>query len=333
MARTAASLATRLRHAGERWLFRIGAPEPAPIRLGQRRIYVLPSAAGVGFALALLVMLLAAINYNLSLGYALVFTLGGSAAASIVHAFRNLYGLSIRPGRCAPVFAGETAVFSLLIDNPASRRRPALRLGAQGQWSAFELPAAEETAVALACPALRRGRLALGRSVLETRWPLGLIRAWSVFVPKADCLVLPTPEADPPPLPPTGGDATGASRDARTGDEDFAGLRAHRSADSPRHVAWKAVARGGPMLTKEFAAGEGRELLLDWDRLPAGLDAERRLSRLTAWVLAAEREGRRYALALPGIRIAAATGRAHRERCLRLLALHGLPDPTAEDGA
>ena len=193
MARTAASLATRLRHAGERWLFRIGAPEPAPIRLGQRRIYVLPSAAGVGFALALLVMLLAAINYNLSLGYALVFTLGGSAAASIVHAFRNLYGLSIRPGRCAPVFAGETAVFSLLIDNPASRRRPALRLGAQGQWSAFELPAAEETAVALACPALRRGRLALGRSVLETHWPLGLIRAWSVFVPEAECLVLPTP--------------------------------------------------------------------------------------------------------------------------------------------
>lgn len=333
MARPAASLATPLRHAADRWLFRIGAPEPAPIRLGQRRIYVLPSAAGIGFACALLVMLIAAINYNLSLGYALVFTLGGSAAASMLHAFRNLHGLSIRPGRCAPVFAGETAVFALLVDNPAPRRRPALRLGAHGQWSAFALPAAQESAVALACPALRRGRFVLGRSVLETRWPLGLIRAWSVFVPEAECLVLPTPESDPPPLPlDAGGDADGGRR-AREGDDDFAGLRAHRSADSPRHVAWKVLARGGPMLTKEFAAGQGRELLLDWDRLPPELDDERRLSRLTAWVLAAERAGLRYALALPGVRITAAVGGAHRERCLRLLALHGLADATAEDGA
>lgn len=324
----------RLRHSVHRWLFRVGAAEPAPIRLGQRRIYVLPSAAGIAFALALLVMLLAAINYNLSLGYALVFTLGGSAASSMLHAFRNLYGLSIRPGRCPPVFAGETAVFTLLVDNPAPRRRPALRLGAQGQCSSFELPAAQETAIPIACPAPRRGRLVLGRSTLETRWPLGLIRAWSVFVPAAECLVLPTPEADPPPLPRDGaGDTAPVSRRTGEGDDDFAGLRAHRSADSPRHVAWKVLARGGPMLTKEFAAGQGRELLLDWDHLPPGFDDERRLSRLTAWVLAAEREGLRYALALPGVRIPAAAGGAHRERCLRQLALHGLADATAGEQA
>ena len=168
----AASVAAALRRGADRWLFRVGAPETAPIRLTQRRIYVLPSAAGIAFALALLVMLLAAINYNLSLGYALVFTLGGSAASSMLHAFRNLYGLSIRPGRCPPVFAGDTAVFTLLVDNPAPRRRPALRLGAQGQCSSFELPAAQETAIPIACPAPRRGRLVLGRSTLETRWPI-----------------------------------------------------------------------------------------------------------------------------------------------------------------
>ncbi|WP_454455750.1 DUF58 domain-containing protein [Thauera phenylacetica] len=327
------SFVAGLRRTTDRWLFRIGAPEPGPIRLGQRRIYVLPSAAGIGFAVALLVMLLAAINYNLSLGYALVFTLGGSAAASMLHAFRNLYGLSIRPGRCAPVFAGDTAVFHLLIDNPAPRRRPALRLGAHGHWSVFELPAAQETAAALACPAPRRGRLALGRSVLETRWPLGLIRAWSVFVPDAECLVLPAPEPDPPPLPlDAGGDAHGGRR-TREGDNDFAGLRAHRSADSPRHVAWKVLARGGPMLTKEFSSGRGRELLLDWERLPPGLDDERRLSRLVAWVIAAERAGLRYALVLPGVRVPAANGGAHHARCLRLLALHGLADAAMEDEA
>src|SRR5690606_4630090 len=85
----AATVAAALRRGADRWLFRVGAPETAPIRLTQRRIYVLPTAAGLGFAIALVVMLVTSINYNLSLGYALVFLLGGAATASIVHAFRN----------------------------------------------------------------------------------------------------------------------------------------------------------------------------------------------------------------------------------------------------
>ena len=125
--RRAASFAAALRRGADRWLFRVGAPEPAPIRLTPRRIYVLPTAAGLGFVGALVVMLVTSINYNLSLGYGLVFLLGGAATASIVHAFRNLLALSLRPGRCEPVFAGEAAGFRLLIDNPRAARRPAGR--------------------------------------------------------------------------------------------------------------------------------------------------------------------------------------------------------------
>ena len=54
-----AASASGLRRTLERWLFRIDGPEPAPIRLVQRRIFVLPSAAGLAFAAALLVMLIA----------------------------------------------------------------------------------------------------------------------------------------------------------------------------------------------------------------------------------------------------------------------------------
>ena len=50
-------------------------------------------------------------------------------------------------------------------------------------------------------------------------------------------------------------------------------------------------------------------------------------------VIAAERAGLRYALALPGIRVPAANGGAHHARCLRLLALHGLADAAMEDEA
>lgn len=312
------------RRAADRWLFRIGAPETGPIRLGQRRIYVLPTAAGLSFALALLVMLLASINYNLSLGYGLVFLLGGVATASIVHAFRNLLGLAIRAGRCAPAFAGDAVGFRLLVNNPRPTRRPALRLRARGEVSPFALAPAEEAEVLLACPSCVRGPLPIGRTVIETDWPLGLIRAWSVLVPDATCIVYPAPETTPPPLPEHGAGEGQAGPQSRTGDDDFAGLRAHRRADSPRHIAWKALARGGPLLTKQYVAAQGGDVLLDWSALPPELDDERRLSRLTAWILRAEQAGRRYALKLPGGILGPDHGAKHRDRCLRALALFGL---------
>ncbi|NLF55360.1 MAG: DUF58 domain-containing protein [Thauera phenolivorans] len=317
----AAGNAGALRGAAERWLFGARAVETAPIHLGQRRIYVLPTAAGWVFALVLLVMLIASINYSLSLGYALTFLLGGVALASTVHAARNLLDLTIRPGRGEAVFCGEDAVFRLLIDNPRAARRPALALRAHGRETVFELAAGDGAEIALACPTARRGEFAIGRTVLETRWPLGLARAWSVFTPATTCLVYPAPEADPPPLPVDRAADGTRLRSGGEGDEDFSGLRRFRDADSLRHVAWKVVARGGPLLTKQFTGLVGADLLLDSAALPPSLDLEAKLSRLAAWLLAAERSGCRYALVLGGTTIAPGRGELHLHRCLRQLAL------------
>lgn len=305
-----------------RWLPWSGPAEAAPIVLGHRRIYVLPTTAGLAFAGALLVMLLASINYQLNLGFALVFLLAGVAVTSMVHAVRNLLHLSIQPGRAEPVFAGETARFSLLVENPRAERRPALQLRALDAQTGFEVPAEQTTTVVLPCATRRRGRLAIGRVVLETTYPLGLVRAWSVLQPATACIVYPTPEKPAPPLP--DGEAREAGkRAARTGDDDFAGLRPHQVADSPRHVAWKVLARGGPLLTKQFAGMGGGQLVLDWNALPAGMGTEDRLRRLAAWVLAASASGRPFRLCLPHRSTPAGTGPSHVRACLELLALHG----------
>lgn len=304
----------------DRWLFRLRGPERAPIVLGQRRIYVLPTSAGLGMAGALAVMLIASINYNLNLGYGVVFLLAGAALVSIFHAFRNLLHLSLTPGRAEPVFAGQEARFQLLIGNPRHDRRPALQLKAPGASTTFELAADDTAAITLAVPTTKRGWLPIGRVVLETYWPLGLIRAWSVLVPDAQCLVYPAPEAEPPPLPGDLNSGQGLQRSA-VGDDDFAGLRAHQLADSPRHVAWKTVARGGPMLTKQFSGLDGGDLQLDWAALPPHLDTEARLARLSAWIRAAEARGLRYALHLPNLTVPLGAGTAHAHACLKQLAL------------
>src|SRR5574343_178882 len=131
------SLVAHLKQA----LFRWGSDGTAPLRLGQRRIFILPSRGGLLFALALVVMLLGAINYNLALGHALVFLLAGLGITGMIHTFRNLFGLVITPGRCEPIFAGQTAFFPLTLDNERNTPRLALELAAQA-----ELPI--ETAIA-----------------------------------------------------------------------------------------------------------------------------------------------------------------------------------------
>ena len=321
------ALVQRLHHTADRVLFRVPRLEPGEAVLGQRRIFVLPTRAGLGFALALVVMLVASINYSLSLGYGLVFLLAGIAVVSIVHAFRNLLGLAIAPGRAEPVFAGEVARFHLRVRNDQARRRPALRFIDDGEALLFDLAADSFEERPLQRTTSRRGWLFIGRVVLETRYPLGLIRAWSVLRPDARCLVWPAPEPAPPPLP-EGGSGLAGKRATSAGDDDFAGLRGHDPADSPRHVAWKVVARGGPMLTKRFTGLDGGDLLLDWYALPTTLDAEKRIARLTAWALKAHEQARPFALRLPGVMLAAGRGRSHLHQCLASLALHGERDDT-----
>jgi uncharacterized protein (DUF58 family) len=161
----------------------------------------------------------------------------------------------------------------------------------------------------------------LGRVMLETRFPLGLFRAWSYVEPDARCLVYPRPERAP--LPPPIADASAGTAQARAlGNEDFAALRGYQRSDSPRHVAWKALARTGDMLTKQFSGEAARELWLDWGTLPAALGVESRLSRLAGWVLAAEGSGASYGLRLPGVEIEPGRGDSHSAACLRALALY-----------
>ena len=304
------------------WMFRRQGDGTGPIVLTQRRIFIVPTRAGLLYAVALVVMLIGAINYSLGLGHALVFLLVGLGFVGMVHTFRNLAWLQLSPGRCEPVFAGDLAHFPLRLshDRPIARLGLAFRAG-ENPWVQCDLPANRQATIALPVQAATRGWLELPRIRLETTYPLGLFVAWSYPYPSMRCLVYPQPLEMPLPAP--GPAAHTGSRHGSSGEEDFAGLRARQTADSPRHVAWKAAARAPerPLLVKQFAGGAQSELWLDWQLLPEQMPAETRLSVLTAWVLQADARNVRYGLRLPGVEIAMADGRAHRDACLEQLAL------------
>jgi len=311
----------------KRWLFRLYGPETAPIVLTQRRIFVLPSRAGLAYAASIGLMLLGAINYNLSLGYALVFLLTGLGLVALLHTFRNLVQLEISPGRTDPVFAGETAHFGVVLRNRREQDRYAIRshLGG-GTIVLTDVPAAATVSLRLPVTAARRGWFRPGRITLQTGYPLCLIRAWSYIEPDMRCLVYPKPEIDAPPLPfATVGDTNGSR--AGKGTEDFSGLRPYTPSDSPRHIAWKAVAREQPFLIKQFMGASSAEIWLDWCELPSDLPVEARLSRLTRWLLDAHTAGYAFGLRLGGQEFPPDQGERHFRSCLEALALYGETQP------
>jgi uncharacterized protein (DUF58 family) len=298
-------------------------PEPGTIFLRQQRVYILPTRPGLAFAVALVVMLIGSVNYNLSLGYILTFLLASMALVAILHTFRNLVHLHISPGRVEPVFAGEIAWFELYVENRAGYDRSSISLWLQGKATHCDVASGRGTTVSVPVAAQRRGWLTAGRITVDTRFPVGLLRAWSYIQPDMRCLVYPKPDDGILPLPePAGG--SGEKRVAGGGSDDFAGLRPYQAGDSPRHINWKAAARGQGLQTKVFSGRAAAELWLDWNQLPANLDVESKLSRLTRWVLSADRDGLRYGLRLPGLECAPDAGEPHRLACLRELALYGL---------
>ncbi|MDP1611731.1 MAG: DUF58 domain-containing protein [Sulfuritalea sp.] len=318
------SLRHRLHEAFVRWALRVHPPEPAPIVLVQRRVYVLPTRAGLAYASALGVILLGAMNYNLSLGHALVFLLAGLGVVAILHTFRNLVLLEIRPGRCEPVFVGDLARFALVLQNRRLDARTSLRLffGPDAPLEVDIGPHAS-TAATLGVIATRRGWLPMPRVTIETTWPLGLVRAWSYAVPDLNCLVYPAPAVKAPPLPWGGDAAQGTTRDG-SGADDFSGLRKHQVADAPRHIAWKAVARqqDGPLLTKLFSGATAQQIWLDWSALPEAITSEQRLSILARWMLDANAAGLAWGLRIPTVHLAPDHGPAQLAAGLRALALY-----------
>lgn len=314
-----------------------GTATGAGQRLDRRRVYIFPTRAGFTLAAMLVIILLGAINYDNALAYLLAFLLGGLVMVAMLHTYRNLAGLGFDGARARPVFAGDTAEFACALTNdlPAPRLALGLRYWPEGSTreqrrylarfiTRFDLAPGELGAVPVTREALQRGWLPLRRLRVDSTYPLGILRTWAYFATDAAALVYPAPRGNLP-LPRTDSAHAGVSQVLTAGSDDYAGMRAYVPGDPVRAIAWKTLARAQPLMVKRFHGTASARVWLAWSALAAVENPEARLSQLTAWVLAASREGYAFGLELPGTRIDYGQGDAHRDACLRALALHGLP--------
>jgi len=267
-------------------LFRSRPEDALPLDIQHQRIYILPTRRGLAFLFSLLIMLVASMNYALSLGYALCFLLTGLFAASLLHTYRNVAGITCEKITSDNVFAGESLRFTITIKNKTKLARTGVTLKCTDASDVIDVKPGQNAQALLVKPTKNRGIYKLGRITITSSYPLGLWRTWCYLHSSADAIVYPTPEASPPPLPSQVIDSQGENV-LKASQGDISGLREYNPGDSISSIAWKAAARGQGLFVKTFedeSAGGETHLNLALTGLQ---DTEQRLSRLCAWVLAA----------------------------------------------
>ena len=320
-----------LRQRLRRW-FHARLPRTDTLLLNQRNVYILPTRAGWMLAFTLLLLLVASINYQLNLGYLLTFLLAGSAVVGMHICHANLRGLALHLTPPAPAHAGQAAPLGLRLGNERAKARYGIGVGVIDEsasddthlaWT--DIPAQGSTPLQVAWAVPRRGLHELPALTAVTLFPLGTFRVWTVWRPAAQLLVYPAPEAHPPPLPPGEPQPgfAGSASVQTTG--EFDGVRAYRRGDPQKSIVWKKAAQSfatgrDDLVSRDALSTQRQQLWLDHARCGAP-DLEARLSRLTAWVLMADRMGLDYGLRIPGREFSPDQGAAHRSRCLEAMAL------------
>jgi uncharacterized protein (DUF58 family) len=312
----------RLERAVSAWARSRQGEDHAPLTLQSRRIYILPTRTGVVAAALLFVMFLAGLNYQNSLALLLCFLLVGFALVSMYECHATLTGLTISSARVESAFAHGHGELQLGFYNAAAITRRRLRLRVTAiEPKSFEVASHSACLVSLRYQALVRGRQRIDRLHLSTDAPLGLFRAWTWLHLPLEALIYPAPLRLRP-LPAPVGQPRHSERERRFGgEEEFAWLRTFAEGDPLKRVAWKAYARGGPLMVAHYDAPAGAQRTLSLQTL-RDLPLERALSQLADWVCECERQGESYALELPGHSLPAGHGLAQRRRCLEALALY-----------
>jgi uncharacterized protein (DUF58 family) len=285
---------------------------------------IYPTAGFAGLLFVLGAMWYAASSQNNTAVYLLFFALTAVFLVSIPHTLVNLAGVSVTLESVRPAFVGQEVSLPLEIMNDSRATRHGIELallGSNGEHQRIDnIPAHKAARVTLRFPARQRGEHNVGTLCLTSAYPLGFIRFLKKFAPSQTYIVYPEPAGDGR-LP----SSFVHRRDRRPLTElgegdDFAGLREYVHGESQRHIDWRAVARGQPLMTKQFAAEAEGVVYFDFAALHFA-NVEERLSQLALWVIEAERARRPYGLRLPGTEIPPAIGQPHFHQCLRALSL------------
>ncbi|HWV14401.1 MAG TPA: DUF58 domain-containing protein [Cellvibrio sp.] len=306
------------------------SPRAAQVILRHRGIYVLPGRQGLAFLLLAGLLWLLGTNYQNNLILGLAFFLVSILLLSIIHAFKNLLGLTFVPAATHTAAFAETAVFSILLSSQYRSQHCAIQLLLDdAEPVQVDLKPGQTVQVTLGIKAQQRGWLPLPRITVKSYFPFGLIRAWAYVDLEHRALVFPQAIASSAPPLALGQGGEGQGYSLQSGDE-FQGFQTYQPGSPLSHIAWKQYARGAGMHLKDYRAAQAQEYRLDWQQLRVR-DPELGWSYLCYWVNHFAQGNHHFALMLPDQTIEMGQGEIHRIRALTALALAGGNATAASD--
>lgn len=281
---------------------------------------------GKRFVLATILIALAAFNTGNNLTYLILAMMLSVLSIAAVAPLFNLSGLGLRVSVSQPVFAGQRAVLDITVKNakkhlPAYslRLRMPAALGGEGYIpfasARSEMPGCAEFS------AKRRGKLSYGDFIVESSFPFIFFKKELKVQVEGSLTVYPglmgTEGAEF-----IFGPGGGVSAKRHHGGDEFLTLRDFIQGDDMRLVHWKASAKGGRLVAKEFAAREGKKvsLILDDGRPFDGEAFEKAVSFAASAALKLAEEGFEVGLVTSKRQLPAAPGAEQLWTVLDLLA-------------
>ena len=293
--------------------------------LQQRSTYILPTRAGFLMFAVILLMMIAATNYQNNLAFLLTFLIVSIGLVSILFTFKNLQGLIFKAGSIESVCAGETIQVYVHVSSQSNQSH--MTIGAGFSHNAIfylDVDAAGGSQFILPIKSKKRGWFYLPRIMATSSFPFGLLRVWTWFKFKSPILVYPQP-IEPPVEGGLGNSEEEEGSRNISGIDDLYGLKTYQPGDPISRIDWKALARERGLFSKEFVAYQSQELVFNWNDYTSAED-ELKLSYLCYLVVDACKNNYEYSLIIPGARIEKNSGELHRRKCLEALAMYGMAE-------
>lgn len=272
---------------------------------------------GIYFLLIITVMLMAAINYNNSIVYLLVFLIFGLFLMAFIKGWLNLFHLNLGAVSLNSVFANQTLSVKAQITNGFGFKSQFVDVSVEtnnGVSNSISVQVNQPELFDFEVSLLSRGLCQLEKIILFSNYPLGLFRWSKVFVmTESEVWVYPEPvDHDLISFSEKSGEVTDQN--------DFDELVNWQQGDGLSGICWKTYARTGNRMKKQFTQhSEDEGDIFDWSQLEQ-LSEEQKLSQLCFWVKEKHSSGQPFGLKLPNIVFTPAVGGEHYQKCLEALA-------------
>lgn len=301
------------------WLKR-RMPVLKEVQLHQRNIFILPSKFGVFFSLLNIFLFVLGINYQNNLVIILSTFCFSLFMTTMLMCYQNMAGLLIRPVTRQEYTAGQLLSIECYLSAKDIKHSVVLNYKQEPELTINSID--HQKSISITLSKRSRGTKRLPRLILSSQYPLGLFKAWANLEFEQDIVVFPAPLSYVETLTSLEqSEGKHSSRKITSGDS-FSGLEPYREGESLKRVAWKQLAQGKGMLSKQFDQTLGEPQWLDINAIE-GHDLEIKISHLAYLIEYFSIKNQPYGLKLNQHVLAVSTGNIHRHQALTLLANYG----------